>query len=72
MVSKIIDDENKITHGLIEIPSQLDRIIVLPSRGDKINLIMLDDLIRHQSYKIFMNFSPKEIKIHMIKISNQF
>ena len=69
LVSKIIDDENKITHGLIEIPSQLDRIIVLPSRGDKINLIMLDDLIRHQSYKIFMNFSPKEIKIHMIKFT---
>ena len=69
LVSKIIDDENKITHGLIEIPSQLDRIIVLPSRGNKINLIMLDDLIRHQSYKIFMNFSPKEIKIHMIKFT---
>ena len=69
LVSKIIDDENKITHGLIEIPSHLDRIIVLPSRGDKINLIMLDDLIRHQSYKIFMNFSPKEIKIHMIKFT---
>ena len=69
LVSKIIDDENKITHGLIEIPSHLDRIIVLPSLGDKINLIMLDDLIRHQSYKIFMNFSPKEIKIHMIKFT---
>ena len=69
LVSKIIDDENKITHGLIEIPSHLDRIIVLPSSGDKINLIMLDDLIRHQSYKIFMNFSPKEIKIHMIKFT---
>ena len=69
LVSKIIDDENKITHGLIEIPSHIDRIIVLPSREDKINLIMLDDLIRHQSYKIFMNFSPKEIKIHMIKFT---
>ncbi len=69
LVSKIIDDENKITHGLIEIPSHLDRIIVLPSQEDKINLIMLDDLIRHQSYKIFMNFSPKEIKIHMIKFT---
>ena len=69
LVSKITDDENKITHGLIEIPSHLDRIIVLPSSGDKINLIMLDDLIRHQSYKIFMNFSPKEIKIHMIKFT---
>ena len=55
--------------ALIQIPSHLDRIIVLPSRGKKRYIILLDDLIRHQMHHLFEIFEPKNIEAHMIKFT---
>ena len=55
--------------ALIQIPTHLDRIVVLPSRGDKKYVILLDDLIRHQMQYIFSIFSPTSIAAHMVKFT---
>ncbi len=55
--------------ALIQIPSHLDRIIVLPPRGEKRYIILLDDLIRHQMHRLFEIFQPTNIEAHMIKFT---
>ena len=55
--------------ALIQIPTHLDRIVILPSRGDKKYVMLLDDLIRHQMQYIFAIFSPTSISAHMVKFT---
>jgi len=55
--------------ALIQIPSHLDRIVVLPARGEKQYVMLLDDLIRHQMQYIFQIFSPTAITSHMVKFT---
>ncbi len=55
--------------ALIQIPKHLDRIIVLPPRGKKRYVILLDDLIRHQMYHLFENFTPLYMEAHMVKFT---
>lgn len=55
--------------ALIQIPTHLDRIVVLPSKGKKQFIMLLDDLIRHQMKHIFSIFSPTSIKAHMVKFT---
>ena len=43
-------------YALIEIPVHLNRIVVLPARGEKQYVMLLDDLIRHQMQYIFSVF----------------
>ena len=56
-------------YALIEIPSHLDRIVVLPARGEKKYVMLLDDLIRHQMQYIFSIFSPTSIAAYMVKFT---
>ncbi len=56
-------------YALIQIPTHLDRIVVLPSRGNKKYVMLLDDLIRHQMRHIFSIFSPTVISAHMVKFT---
>ena len=56
-------------YALIEIPSHLDRIVVLPARGEKQYVMLLDDLIRHQMQYIFSIFSPTSVKAYMVKFT---
>lgn len=56
-------------YALIQIPKHLDRIIVLPSRGKKRFVMLLDDLIRHQMHHLFELFSPSSIEAHMVKFT---
>ncbi|MGO4913598.1 polyphosphate kinase 1 [Leeuwenhoekiella sp. W20_SRS_FM14] len=59
----------KILHALVEIPSELDRFVVLP-QVDGIDYIMiLDDLIRYNLESVFSIFEYDEISAHMIKIT---
>lgn len=62
-------DAGEPLYALIQIPTHLDRIVVLPSRGEKKYVMLLDDLIRHQMQYIFSIFSPTSISAHMVKFT---
>ena len=56
-------------YALIEIPSSIDRFVVLPEKDGKQHIIILDDLIRFCLGEIFTMFEYTEISAHMIKIT---
>lgn len=56
-------------YTLIEIPTSLNRFVVLPSVDNKQYVIMLDDLIRYNLNVIFNIFEYDSISTHMIKIT---
>ena len=62
-------DTEEPLFALIQIPTHLDRIVVLPARGNKKYVMLLDDLIRHQMQYIFSIFSPTSISAHMVKFT---
>ena len=59
----------KNQYALIEIPTELDRFIVLPSIGNKKYVMFLDDLIRYHFHLIFNFFEYSNIEAHMIKVT---
>ena len=61
--------EERVNYALVEIPSSIDRFVILPNQGDKQFIIILDDLIRHSLKSIFSLFKYTEISAHMIKIT---
>ena len=69
---KLIFDEKKevkTQFALIELPTDLDRFIVLPSINDKKYVMFLDDLIRYHFHVIFNFFDYTYIESHMIKVT---
>jgi len=56
-------------YALIEIPKGIDRFVVLPNKGDRNYIILLDDLIRYCLDRIFPMFDYRSISAHMIKIT---
>ena len=56
-------------YALIEIPSSLNRFVVLPEEDQKNYVMMLDDVIRHCLNRIFFMFDYDAIEAHMIKIT---
>lgn len=71
MVMKKEDDtfQSRSNFALIEIPKVVDRFVVLPQKGDKQYIIILDDLIRYCLHNIFSIFKYESISAHMIKIT---
>ena len=67
-VRMVIDDDSR-QFALIEIPKNMNRFVVLPKRGKKHYIIMIDDLLRHFLADIFSIFHYKSISAHMIKIT---
>ena len=59
----------KPVYGLVEIPSSLDRFVVLPRIDGKDYIIILDDLIRFNLDVVFNIFDYDRISAHMIKIT---
>ncbi|MEH6537440.1 MAG: polyphosphate kinase 1 [Psychroserpens sp.] len=59
----------KKQYALIEIPKSIDRFVVLPSKGDKSYIMILDDLLRYCLDDIFNIFSYNSITANMIKIT---
>jgi len=59
----------KSEYALIELPTDLDRFIVLPKIGDKQCVMFLDDLIRYHFHLIFNFFDYSHIESHMIKVT---
>jgi polyphosphate kinase len=60
---------SKPMYALVEIPSSLDRFVVLPKIGDTDYIIILDDLIRFNLDVVFNIFEYDTITAHMIKIT---
>lgn len=60
---------SKPIYALVEIPSSLDRFVVLPKIGDTDYIIILDDLIRFNLDVVFNIFEYDTITAHMIKIT---
>lgn len=58
-----------IQYALIEIPSSLNRFVVLPSVKGKTQVMMLDDLIRTELSTIFDVFQCNKMEAHMVKFS---
>lgn len=54
---------------LIEIPSSINRFVVLPSTDEKKYIILLDDLIRFNLDSIFNIFDYESISAYMVKIT---
>ncbi|MGB3605880.1 MAG: polyphosphate kinase 1 [Psychroserpens sp.] len=55
--------------ALIEITKSMDRFVVLPSKGDKSYIMILDDLLRYCLDDIFNIFNYTSITANMIKIT---
>ena len=63
------EEAKQFQYALIEIPSNIDRFVVLPEKDGKQHIIILDDLIRFCLDEIFTMFEYTEISAHMIKIT---
>jgi polyphosphate kinase len=63
------NETEKNQYALIELPTDLDRFIVLPSLGEKQYVMFLDDLIRYHFHLIFNFFEYIAIESHMIKVT---
>lgn len=63
------NDSEKTQYALIELPTDLDRFVVLPNLGEKQYVMFLDDLIRYHFHLIFNFFEYTHIESHMIKVT---
>ena len=70
--SKLLDFKKpkaEVRYAIIEIPKNINRIVVLPQKENKQYLILLDDVIRYNLSSIFNIFDYESISAHMIKIT---
>jgi polyphosphate kinase len=63
------NDTEKTQYALIELPTDLDRFVVLPNLGEKQYVMFLDDIIRYHFHLIFNFFEFTHIESHMIKVT---
>lgn len=63
------NEEKEVRYAVVEIPSTINRIVVLPSNSEKQFIILLDDVIRLNLNSIFNIFNYESISAHMIKIT---
>ncbi|WP_445458000.1 polyphosphate kinase 1 [Flavobacterium sp. HNIBRBA15423] len=61
--------EKEIRYAVVEIPSTVNRFVVLPTNSEKQYIILLDDVIRLNLNYIFNIFNYESISAHMIKIT---
>ncbi len=64
-----LNKNNNYQFATIEIPSELNRFIVLPKLNGNQYIMILDDLIRFHFKMIFNFFDYKSIESHMIKVT---
>jgi len=55
----------EVHYALIEIPSSLNRFVVLPEEDQKNYVMMLDDVIRHCLNRIFFMFTVTKYHLEM-------
>ncbi len=61
--------KKEVRYAIVEIPSTINRFVVLPSNNEKQYIILLDDVIRHNLNYLFNIFDYESISAHMIKIT---
>jgi polyphosphate kinase len=64
-----VKNKKEIRYALIEIPKNINRVVVLPAIGEKQYIMLLDDVIRYNLGSIFNVFDYESISAHMIKIT---
>ncbi len=69
MVKMDLLDQEAPLYALLEIPSTIERFVVLPKVGDSDYIMILDDIIRYHLDTIFNIFNYSTISAHMIKIT---
>lgn len=65
----LVKEKPEVRYAVVEIPTSINRFVVLPSSNDKQYIILLDDVIRYNIASIFNIFDYKSIAAHMIKIT---
>jgi polyphosphate kinase len=65
----LVKPKHEIRYAIIEMPKNINRVVVLPSKEGKQYLILLDDVIRYNLSSIFNIFDYDRISAHMIKIT---
>ncbi len=64
-----VKPKKEVRYAIIEIPKNINRIVVLPTIGEKKYIMLLDDVIRYNLTNIFNIFDYESISAHMIKIT---
>ncbi len=59
----------KVNYALIEIPSTIDRFVLLPSSDGKKYVMLLDDVIRYELKHVFYMFKFDEIGAYTFKLT---
>ena len=65
----LVKPKKEIRYAIIEIPKNINRIVVLPEIDGKKYIMLLDDVIRYNIGNIFNIFDYESISAHMIKIT---
>ena len=65
----LVKEKPEVRYAVVEIPTSINRFVVLPSSNDKQYIILLDDVIRYNIASIFNIFDYRSIEAHMIKIT---
>jgi polyphosphate kinase len=65
----LVKPKSEVRYAIIEMPKNINRIVVLPQKNGKQYLILLDDVIRYNLNSIFNIFDYESISAHMIKIT---
>ncbi|MGC6480368.1 MAG: polyphosphate kinase 1 [Flavobacteriaceae bacterium] len=55
--------------AVIELPSEINRFVILPKTTEKQFVILIDDVIRYHLNQIFNIFEYDQIEAHMVKIT---
>ncbi len=59
----------RVRHGLIDLPANLPRFLVLPGVGRQRNVILLDDIVRLMLPEVFALFQPERTEAWAFKIT---
>ncbi len=65
----LVKPKKEIRYAIIEIPKNINRIVVLPEIDEKKYIMLLDDVIRYNLESIFNIFDYESISAKMIKIT---
>ena len=68
LIVSIKSKNNRLFYALIQLPSEINRFIVLENNNIK-NILLVDDLIRYNLNKIFKIYDPISATANMIKFS---
>ena len=66
---RLKDEAEKYRYAVIELPSEINRFVILPKTSDTQYVILIDDVIRYHLNHIFSIFKFESIEAHMVKIT---